>query len=270
MGISVSQQSITETTFSSLIINYVNHLANLFTNNFFAVNLFLGGILAFFVIYISRKEKFILFSIFSTLPIFLFGGHSSNYANLSLIAPAVIATTIFIKYVYLKKKYLGILILFLVAISNLFSVSKIIAKGQISLVIPRDMVLSNQLKLIDKTYEIAKGNPFSVNTLTLPLWTNTTWSYLYSWYGKNKYGYVPEFYGHNQIGLPGENDLIHIDKPLPLSFFIIEPHVGIPDQFFVQEIETENSKTKLKEEFTYGDLVLQLRELNNMSESQTK
>jgi len=93
----------------------------------------------------------------------------------------------------------------------------------------------------------------------LPLWTNTTWAYLYSWYGQAKYGYVPSFYGHNQVGLLGNESLALNEKPLDKTFFIIEPHVGIPDDRYKWEIGAEDSKSELKKEFLYGELLLQYR-----------
>jgi len=99
--------------------------------------------------------------------------------------------------------------------------------------------------------------------VSVPLWTNTTWSYLYSWYGQKKYGYAPKFLGHNQIGLLGADVLARTEKPLEKSFFIIEPHVGIPDDIYHLEIGAEDSKTKLISETKYGDLKLQFRKPKN-------
>ena len=125
------------------------------------------------------------------------------------------------------------------------------------------MNLKNQLKLIDETYKLSKGQPFSINSLTLPLWTNTTWAYLYSWYGKSKYGYLPSFYGHNQIGLLGADELVWNNKPLDKTFLIIEPPEGIPQKFYNEELDTENSKTKLIKEISYSSLKLQIRTPKN-------
>ena len=106
---------------------------------------------------------------------------------------------------------------------------------------------------------MADYKPFSINTLTLPLWTNTTWDYLYSWYGLRKYGFVPEFLGHDQVGLLGVDAMKKIDKPLDKTFFIIEPHIGIPEREYNLEIGAEDSKTVLISEIKYNDLILQVR-----------
>lgn len=258
-SIMVSQKAVSEIMFSDVLLNYLNHFANLFINNFIPINIFLGGLLGLTAIYFSRNNKFILFCLLSNLPIFLFGGHSSNYANVGLIIPAILAVVLIVKNNWEKYKTICILLIFLIISSNIFVAFKNVKKGQTNFVIPKDMILSKQLKIIDKTYEISRGKPFSINTLTLPIWTNTTWAYLYGWYGKKNYGYIPSFYGRDQTGMPGGEELILINKPLDISFFIIEPKDGIPEYLIIKETEAEDAKTKLVEEFSEGEIKLQLR-----------
>lgn len=249
--------------FGELLINYINKYAELFVYNFFPTSVFLGGLLALAVLLFLRNQKIILFYLFSNLPIFIFGGHSNTYVNIGLAAPAILAVLNLIIFISKKNKLFASLLIFLILISNLYALIKSSPLGQVILVIPNDMVLRNQLNLIDETYEKAAGQQFSINTLTLPLWTNTTWDYLYSWYGQKKYGYLPKFLGHNQIGLLGANTLEKIEEPQEITFFIIEPHVGIPDDIFNLEIGAEDSKTKLISETKYGELRLQFRKPKN-------
>lgn len=259
LNISVVNQIDFKTQFSEVLINYFNKFADLFISNFLPTNVFLGGLLALLVLYFARKEKFILFCLLSNFPIFIFGGHSNTYANIGLAIPAILGVIFLIQRLARYSKVLVALLLFLIILSNLYALFKNSPNGQISLVIPNDMILKNQLALIDDTYKIASYQPFSINTLTLPLWTNTTWAYLYSWYGFGKYGYLPSFYGHDQIGLLGEKELKKIEKPLEKSFFIIEPHEGISTELFNSEQSSEDGKTELISETNYGSLRLQVR-----------
>lgn len=245
--------------FSELFLNYFNRISELFAYNFFPTNVFLGGALMIFVLFVIRRERLLLFFLLSNIPIFIFGGHTNTYANIGLVVPAILALVFSLKNIWNKGKILVVVIVLLSLISNIYAILKYNPMGQLILVIPNDMNLKNELSLIDQTYKDAKGEPFSINTLTLPLWTNTTWAYLYSWYGKNKYGYVPGFIGHNQVGLLGVESLKLSEKPLDKTFFIIEPHVGIPEDRFTWEIGAENSKTKLLKEYVYGELKLQFR-----------
>lgn len=261
--IAQNQQLDFHSPFSEFLLTFINNFSNLFVNNFLPTNIFLGGFLGWIVLYLIRKEKFLLFCLFSNLPIYFFGGHSNIYGSIGLVVPAILGVSILIQRLSKIRRLFGIILLTLIIISNLYAIYKISPQGQITLVIPNDMLLKNELSLIDETYRLSDGQPFSINTLTLPLWTNTTWAYLYSWYGNKKYGYVPSFYGHNQIGLLGENELQKVDKPFNKTFFILEPHVGIRDEDYKLEIGSENSKTDLISEIKYGDLILQYRKPKN-------
>lgn len=258
-NISVSTQIDFRTKFTDLALNYLDNYVTLFINNFLPINIFLGGILGLAVLYAIRKQKFILFCLLSNFPIFIFGGHSNAYANVGLVTPAILGVIVLLQNLWRANKWFGIVLISLILFSNLFTIYKNAPNGQITLVIPDGMILKNQLALVDATYSKASGQPFSINTLTLPLWTNTTWAYLYSWYGREKYGYIPSFYGRDQVGLLGEKDLKKIEKPLDLSFFIIEPYDGIPANFYNGEIETENSKTISLSEKNFGVIRLQQR-----------
>lgn len=250
-------------SFIDIFSTYVNKYTELFINNIFPVNVLLGGILGLLTLYAARQNKFILFALLSNLPLFLFSSSGTFVNQYGMITPIIIGLVNLLTKVYIKKKLIFYLLIIGIIFSNLYMIIKIAPQGQVALVIPKDMVLNKELKLIDKTYELAKGQPFSINSLTLPLWTNTTWAYLYWWYGKNKYGYVPSFTGHNQIGLLGVNDLPLADKPEDKAFFIIEPHIGIPDDRYTLEIGSENSKTELIKEFLFGELRLQFRKPKN-------
>lgn len=258
-NISVSTQIDFRTKFTDLALNYIDNFSNLFINNFMPTNIFLGGMLGLTVLYAIRKQRFILFCLLSNFPIFIFGGHTNAYANVGLVTPAILGVIILLQNLWRVNKWFSLGVISIIIFSNLFTIYKNAPNGQITLVIPDGMVLKNQLALIDETYSTATGGSFSINTLTLPLWTNTTWAYLYSWYGRQKYGYVPSFYGRDQIGLLGEDALNKIEKPMELSFLIMEPYDGIPANFYNGEIETENSKTGIVNERNFGALRLQQR-----------
>jgi NADH:ubiquinone oxidoreductase subunit K len=118
--------------------------------------------------------------------------------------------------------------------------------------------LVDQLALLDKTYQIADGKPFSISSHTNPLGYNITWSYLYDWYGLKTYGYKPVFYGHPQAGLFGEGLLLETSYPLDVHFSIIESGVVAPPQFFNQFMSEQNKLTMV-EEYEFGSILLQHR-----------
>ncbi len=259
--------------FTDLLSIYTNRFADLFINNFFPNSVFIGGLLGFSVLFILlfRQKinisgyKFILFCLLSNLPIFIGGGQNATYTMVGMSIPAILGICALLQNISKLSYKWTLAIIVLILLSNIYMTYKLRSEGQVALVIPKDMILKNQLSIVDKTYEVADGKPFSINSLTLPLWTNTTWAYLYSWYGQKKYGYLPEFTGHNQVGLLGAETLRKVDNPADKSFFIIEPHVGIPPEIYNLEIGAEDAKTKMIEQISYGDLKLQIRKplINN-------
>jgi len=52
--------------------------------------------------------------------------------------------------------------------------------------------LGDELKLINYAYQEAAGDKFSYDYFSVPYWQREHWQYLFGWYGKGKYGYVPE------------------------------------------------------------------------------
>jgi len=121
------------------------------------------------------------------------------------------------------------------------------------------MLLSKELAAIDYSYQEADGKEFSINSLTSPLYVNLVWSYLYKWYGLPKYGYLPSFHGHDQVGQI--DSLPQAGQPKPVSFLIIEPMAGIPPEYLDMTIGEENVKTKSVAEELFGELRVQKRTL---------
>lgn len=126
--------------------------------------------------------------------------------------------------------------------------------------IQKGALLAEQLELIDKTYALAEGNKFSISSSTNPYAINVTWSYLYDWYGKQKYGYVPSYYGMSQVGHYGEGLLPETNTPAETHFTIMEPDTGlaslIEEQFLLnQDLQSSTPSAVLK----FGSLELQVR-----------
>lgn len=122
----------------------------------------------------------------------------------------------------------GFLVLF--TASNFYGVTRAHGSGFHIAAIQRGALLNNQLEAIDQTYKIAGGGPFSISTLAVPYGFNTTWAYLYNWYGRQKYGYLPEFYGPSQNGIFAGDYLKEVDVPEPMHFTLYEPTRGLPPE----------------------------------------
>jgi len=128
------------------------------------------------------------------------------------------------------------------------------------------MLLRDELNLIDYTYKEADGKPFSVNTVTNPLFINTTWAYLYNWYGKQKYDYLPYWRGKSQAGQLGEEVLDNANLETKLHFLIIEPTQGIPEYFVNWTRIVENQRSQLIETKSFGNFIVEKRIFTALTE----
>jgi hypothetical protein len=167
--------------------------------------------------------------------------------------------------VLLKEKFkfgTVLAILFLLSFAY-FNISVIISnkhERRHFLVIQERAFLAEQLATIDKTYLLANGNEFTFSSLTGPYGINITWSYLYNWYGRSKYGYVPKFVGLSQKGLIGESLLEETDLVSDTHFTIIEPDVlvnkEIAEKFYFDQDLRAGS---VSAEYAFGTLTVQAR-----------
>lgn len=105
----------------------------------------------------------------------------------------------------------------------------------------KNVSLKDQLALIDKTYELAEKQPFTFSSTTNPYGIDSTWHYLYNWYGREKYGFVPTYIGPSQQGFPHykfipENSEYRLLTPT--HFTIYEPETGLDSRLetlFIEE-----------------------------------
>lgn len=255
-----------DANFTDLFLTYINNLSKVFTNNLFPINVFLGGIIFVVTVIwiILKKQLFIALGFFSSVVMFFFGGHSNVYANIALVPPMLLGFVFLLKSLWPKYKSGVFFILLVVVIANFYMTLKAVPKGQYLLVIQPDMTLNNQLALIDQTYLLSDGQPFGINSLTVPLWTNTTWAYLYHYYGYQKYGYVPVFYGNDPIGTLGQ-DIVK-KGTAEKKFYIIEPLKGIPGNIADSEFSKEDGNTSLVKEYSYGQIRIQERISKNQTQ----
>lgn len=144
-------------------------------------------------------------------------------------------------------------------VSNSTAIQTVHQTARHPMVIQFGATLRHQLQAIDHTY--SKNADFSIATLTVPYKVNTTWGYLYNWYGQKKYGKKPLFIGPNQAGLPGEDYLSYKTTPVQFHASIIEPLQGIPEfaQNEFKEVEEANSGP-IVEEKKFKEIIVQYRQ----------
>jgi 4-amino-4-deoxy-L-arabinose transferase-like glycosyltransferase len=255
--------------FSDFILLYLNQLATTFSNSLLPSNLGYGGMLGFVFIFTAvylwqksgRKalawQPFMLTYVLAHTTVVPVGGVSTPFLLVGIGSGLVVLTALVLHHFYKTNKIAIVIILAIILVSNL---STIIAKnknGSVIFSIQKDMLLQKQLKAIHYTYEEASGEPFSINSVTSPLWINIVWSYLYNWHGQNNYGYIPQWHGKDQVGLL--QSLPDTSADTQNYFMIIEPLAGIPRRFVDEAIGEEDYKSELINETNFGEIVIQKR-----------
>lgn len=126
-----------------------------------------------YLVYGMRPQRhfFIFTPIFISIVFALFWDHMTK-ARLGLIAAAIL---VFVAASNLKTFYRRVPT----------SVGNFIHHAQ-------RMYLKDELSLVDYVYSDAKGNPFSYDYYSIPYWKKESWVYLFTWYGKAKYNYLPQ------------------------------------------------------------------------------
>jgi hypothetical protein len=210
----------------------------------------------------DKKVKYFLFVwLFATAPLFLFssGVLQTQLVNAVLFAPLTIIFAFFLVNVPFAKRFLIILGILFVIVSNLIIFYQDNFR-EIKLLSFQNFTYADEKKLIDYTYSSSNGRPFSVCALTNPLYVNSLWSYLYGVYGKEKYGYVPYWAGQEQV--ISKNNLPYDSSHVPLRYLIIEPAEGIPDYAKSVFVYLEDHTSSFVETKSFAGLLVQKRILN--------
>ncbi|KKR86100.1 MAG: hypothetical protein UU32_C0022G0005 [Candidatus Woesebacteria bacterium GW2011_GWB1_41_10] len=159
-------------------------------------------VLIVFVLYLFKKTSdrkalsFLAVYLFTPFLMLALGYHGAPWFLISL-PPAMILLASFI----LSKINSAILtfIIVLISIVNLNTLRKDKLNGNSILEPDASAFLSTQLAVVDYTYKLSNNEPFGINSVTNPLYINAVWSYHYEWYGKKNYGYLPSWWGGDQL-----------------------------------------------------------------------
>lgn len=184
------------------------------------------------------------------------------YTNIGVSVSLLIFIAFLIDKISLKRKFILIPILVFLIYSNFSMIGKLNPKGTISEInVQQGMLLSNQKKVLDFIYQESGDSQFAVKAITMPFDINTTWSYLFEWYGKDKYEYMPIWGGKNALGYHGNLEVEEAQDKLPaVRYVIIEPVRGIRQGLIDTFLTEEGYFTKLISERKIGQFVVQKRE----------
>lgn len=220
-------------------------------------------ILLFFIVKKRTPSVvFLFFWVLNTLPLFAFksGVHSVEVINGSVFVPLTILISLGIielsKIKFAKLPIVSILCTLVILSYGMFSFIK-------NSFIPTSIhtgapsFLGDAKKIIDFTYENAERKDFGVCSISEPLFINTVWSFLYSTYGKQKYGYVPYWTGQRQS--LNDSFIPYAQKKYNIKFIIREPMQGIPEFAPRATYFIEDTQNKLISEKQFGAYSVQQR-----------
>lgn len=269
--LATSQDAIVSSRgFGDFMVLFFNQIGKLFAFSTYPANLGYGAgiVLALIVISLvtwNKKQKiswepFMSTWLFSHITVVTIGGTSTPFLNVGTGPAVSILLGIMLYKLWETKKKLAFILLFSVIVfGNISKIIKENPRGSTIFAIQKDMLLSKQLNAIDYTYDQTKGEPFTVNSITSPLYINIVWTYLYKWHGLPKYGYLPNWHGPEQWGQP--DTLKKVNQRSQTYFLIIEPLDGIPPRFAQGIINDENIFSNVVEEKNFGSLVVQKRQI---------
>lgn len=254
----VGTQDADYTGFFRYLTIYIETVAREFTNVFFPLNGFVAGVfMILLVVYLVGKIKenktpktpWVFLAVWSlaTFPNFLFKARVilTEYSLIGINAPLIIIAGAYIYEIIKNDKLkLAIIIILTIVFANIIACNRYIPNPRKKLLdSQRGIQLKDTLAVIDYTYTSSSGNPFTIHTVTVPLYISKLWDYLYSWYGWEKY---------RQLPLKDQNaDLIYL---------IIENGSGYTYDFYKQKrIDELNQTTKIEETKHFGLITVEKR-----------
>ena len=225
------------------------------------------ALILFVMVYLLVKKRtsssiFILLWILNTLPLFVFnsGVLSTQVINGSIFVPLTILVAYgCIELSRFKVNILPIISIICIIFITLYGLSCYIKNNFLthSVHIGIPTLLINSKQIIDYTYQKSNKKDFGICSISEPLFMNTVWSFLYSTYGKSKYGYLPYWTGQQQT--LNESFIPYAKKKYETKFIIQEPMSGIPQWALRSVYFVEDSQNTLVESKSFGYYSVQQR-----------
>jgi len=208
-----------------------------------------------------RKQAVFLVIWFFTGLVPYLSGTTSYYHNPATSVSLIIFLSLIINWILKKNILIGLGLMLFITVSNINLILNQNMKGpNKDFVIQPGLLISDEKKVIDFCYSKAQGRDFALNGLTIPLYINTTWSYLFEWYGKQKYHYLPVWGGKAAEGFAGNLRKISKRSDLPLDqCLIIEPTVGISEHDKNDFFREESYFSQIVEQTQFGTITVQYR-----------
>jgi hypothetical protein len=258
---------------TNMMVKTVQGIVELFgrniAGNFYPVALATTIIVISTFIYITITEKnkqphlFLLIWLLSPLILSPFSRRSGIDLYVGIGSAVVLVTGYVLSHLSRRFIVLFIVLITYIATVNIYAIQAYNKVGDEVFAPQKGMLLSDEKKVIDYTYTQSNNQPFSINTVTNPLFINTTWSYLYFWYGKSTYGYLPTWWGDPQGSLEEGEVPFESDIQSPIHFLILENSLESTRYFAKLVRHLEDERSSLVESKTFGSFTVEKRTITN-------
>lgn len=262
------------------LINFTNSLVRNVAVNLTGSNkeiaFYLFFILFGYLIYLFITKKklrgiilFLLMWFLSPVIIYPLEKNYSYFLNIGNLYPLILLTMMVIVDFASRLKKFGLYILIagiiIILYNNINAIITENKKGETLFSLQDTQVLTDEKKVIDYTYMQSNKKLFSFNTLTNPLFMNTTWAYLYNWYGKKKYGYMPIWEGAYLDDFGKEIQFTNaslLKEGMP-HYLIFEPPI-FHDAYIKTYSRYENKRSDLLKVEKFGTHIVEARRINTI------
>ncbi|MBT3249283.1 MAG: hypothetical protein HN846_01440 [Candidatus Pacebacteria bacterium] len=226
-------------------------------------------ILIYFIKKINFKQRIFYSIYFLSAFIFLFLHYrNSIHSLISLSVVILIPIGFLLKEIALnfKKTIFSIVLVFIFLATHILKSAEFKKQGYALYAVDQGYFFNEKLELMNKIFNISGGNQFSISTFTIPYGHNTTWAYLFGWYGEMTYDKKPLFYGPDQRGIFGEEYLEMAQNPELDHFTIYEPSVGSYESKLRVDFTYNQDKIgQVTEKFNFGTIEVEIRKSNQNS-----
>lgn len=233
----------------------------------------LGG-LVIYSLYTAWKVKsvrfvklFLLMWFFSPILIYPIQKNGSYFLNIGNSYPLIILTALSIFEIAGRagRKYqLPIIVTCAIVIAyfNIQLIDQQNRYGEEIFSVQRAVDLQTEKQIIDWLYKDTGGKEFAINSITNPLFINTTWAYLFEYYAQPRHGRKP-FWAGEPI------DARHPGWDIPFNprgfnpgnnlYLIIEPTPGIPEEYIAAYQDFEDTRSVRVKTFKFGTFTVEKR-----------
>lgn len=259
-------------SFTEILFLYIDKIALAFYYSVFGLNLAGAGLImlmmfigvSYEVINSKRWVREMVFLVIWLLSPFILASFEKNnfyFLIIGTVYPVILLTSYFLVKIW-STKYRAYAVLFfvLLILGNLKLITTYNKTGE-PLFSVQMMLYGDEKTVIDWIYNDAGGKEFGINTVTNPLFINTTWAFLFDGYARRTYHYMPVWLGYQQDGNYGaEVKFNGIIPKIGMSYYlIIEPPRGIPDTYIKGIPDYENNRSYLVYSKDFGEIRVEKR-----------